>query len=136
MASFTRWMDGPDRALCPLLWRGGQGDRLAAEGVRFTLAFATTASCGPSRGVIYTGLHAHASGQYGHAHGYHNFGLLPHVETAWCWRSQPFGSSSSCTLVTWSVARVIRSGSVLLRANPSVRAARSWAISSFFSEIA
>lgn len=56
-------------------------DRLAAEGVRFRLAFATTASCGPSRGVIYTGLHVHRNGQYGHGHGYHNFGLLPQVQT-------------------------------------------------------
>ena len=56
-------------------------DRLAGEGVRFTHAFATTASCGPSRGVIYTGLHAHANGQYGHGHGYHTFGLMPSVRT-------------------------------------------------------
>ena len=56
-------------------------DRLAVSGVRFTHAFATTASCGPSRGVIYTGLHAHANGQYGHGHGYHNFALLPKVDS-------------------------------------------------------
>ncbi|MFH1918876.1 MAG: sulfatase-like hydrolase/transferase, partial [Planctomycetota bacterium] len=56
-------------------------DRLAAEGVRFSRAFTTTASCGPSRGVIYTGLHVHRNGQYGHGHGYHNFGLLPKVQT-------------------------------------------------------
>ncbi|HUT94970.1 MAG TPA: sulfatase [Thermoguttaceae bacterium] len=56
-------------------------DRLAASGVRFTHAFATTASCGPSRGVIYTGLHAHGNGQYGHGHGYHNFALLPKVDS-------------------------------------------------------
>jgi hypothetical protein len=41
-------------------------DQLAGQGVRFTHAFATTASCGPSRGVIYMGLHAQANGQYGH----------------------------------------------------------------------
>ena len=56
-------------------------DRLAKQGVRFSHAFATTASCGPSRAVIYTGLHAHANGQYGHGHGYHTFRLMPKVRT-------------------------------------------------------
>ncbi len=56
-------------------------DRLAREGVRFSHAFATTASCGPSRAVIYTGLHSHANGQYGHGHGYHTFRLMPKVQT-------------------------------------------------------
>ncbi|MBN2507350.1 MAG: sulfatase [Verrucomicrobia bacterium] len=48
-------------------------DRLAAEGTRFTRAFATTASCSASRSVLLTGLHNHANGQYGHAHDYHKF---------------------------------------------------------------
>src|SRR5665213_1944401 len=39
-------------------------DRLAARGTRFPNAFATVSSCGPSRGVIYTGLLTHANGQY------------------------------------------------------------------------
>ena len=56
-------------------------DRLAKDGIRFKHAFATTASCGPSRAVIYTGLHAHANGQYGHGHGYHTFRLMPKVRT-------------------------------------------------------
>ncbi|MCA8986215.1 MAG: sulfatase-like hydrolase/transferase [Planctomycetaceae bacterium] len=56
-------------------------DQLAHEGVRFSHAFATTASCGPSRAVIYTGLHTHANGQYGHGHGYHTFRLMPQVRT-------------------------------------------------------
>lgn len=47
-------------------------DRLATSGTRFTQAFATVASCGPSRGVIYTGLLTHANGQYTHAHSFHN----------------------------------------------------------------
>jgi N-sulfoglucosamine sulfohydrolase len=47
-------------------------DALAARGTRFTHAFATVASCGPSRGVIYTGLLTHANGQYTHAHSFHN----------------------------------------------------------------
>ena len=40
-------------------------DRLAAEGVKFDFAFASTASCSGSRSVIYTGLHTHENGQYG-----------------------------------------------------------------------
>lgn len=54
-------------------------DRLAAEGVRFTHGFCTTASCSASRSVLFTGLHNHANGQYGHAHAEHHFGLLPAV---------------------------------------------------------
>ena len=44
-------------------------DKLAAEGVRFTHAFASTASCSGSRSTIYTGLHTHENGQYGLASG-------------------------------------------------------------------
>ncbi len=47
-------------------------DRLAAEGVRFEHGFATVASCGPSRAVIYTGLLTHSNGQYAHPHREHN----------------------------------------------------------------
>ncbi len=56
-------------------------DQLAREGTRYEQAFATTASCGPCRGVFYTGLHVHANGQYGHPHGDHNFRLKPKVKT-------------------------------------------------------
>ena len=56
-------------------------DKLASQGIRFRHAFATTASCGPSRGVIYTGLHVHSNGQYGHGHGIHTFRLMPKVRT-------------------------------------------------------
>ena len=38
-------------------------DQLAAEGVRFTNAFCTTASCSASRSVILTGMYNHANGQ-------------------------------------------------------------------------
>jgi N-sulfoglucosamine sulfohydrolase len=48
-------------------------DALAADGVMFSQAFATTASCSASRSVILTGLHNHRTGQYGHAHDYHHF---------------------------------------------------------------
>ncbi|MHC4995941.1 MAG: sulfatase family protein [Planctomycetota bacterium] len=56
-------------------------DRLASRGVRFTHAFATTASCGPSRAVMYTGLLTHANGQYAHPHREHNQGIRPDVPT-------------------------------------------------------
>ncbi len=56
-------------------------DRLAAQGVRFTDAFATVSSCSASRSVIYTGLHNHANGQYGHQHAYHNFNTFSHVRS-------------------------------------------------------
>lgn len=48
-------------------------DALAAEGVRFTNAFCTTASCSASRSVILSGLYNHYNGQYGHQHSYHHF---------------------------------------------------------------
>jgi len=48
-------------------------DALAAGGVRFTHAFATTASCSASRAVLLTGLYTHSNGQFGHAHQPHNF---------------------------------------------------------------
>lgn len=56
-------------------------DRLAAEGIRFTQAYCTTASCSPSRSVLLTGMHNHATGQYGLAHGYHHFISLPKVRS-------------------------------------------------------
>ena len=48
-------------------------DSLAADGMRFTNAFATTASCSASRSVILSGLHNHKTGQYGHQHHFHKF---------------------------------------------------------------
>ena len=56
-------------------------DRLAQEGTRFTHAFCTTASCSASRSVMLTGLHNHATGQYGHAHGFHHFRSYDSVES-------------------------------------------------------
>ncbi len=48
-------------------------DRLAADGTRFEYAFCTTASCSASRSVILTGMYNHATGHYGHEHGYNHF---------------------------------------------------------------
>lgn len=56
-------------------------DALAREGVRFTNAFCTTASCSASRSVILTGLYNHANGQYGHQHSYHHFVTLPNIKS-------------------------------------------------------
>lgn len=56
-------------------------DQLAAQGTRFTNAFASTASCSGSRSTIYTGLHTHQNGQYGLQHGRCHFQTLDHIET-------------------------------------------------------
>lgn len=54
-------------------------DRLASMGTKFTRAFCTTASCSASRSVIMTGLYNHATGHYGHAHGYNHFSTYDSV---------------------------------------------------------
>ncbi|HVJ47329.1 MAG TPA: sulfatase [Luteolibacter sp.] len=54
-------------------------DALAADATRFTNAFATTASCSPSRAVILSGLHNHTNGQYGLAHGPHKAAAYPNI---------------------------------------------------------
>jgi N-sulfoglucosamine sulfohydrolase len=56
-------------------------DALAAEGVRFTNAFCTTASCSASRSVILSGLYNHYNGQYGHEHSYHHFISFDYVRS-------------------------------------------------------
>ncbi|MHC4497372.1 MAG: sulfatase family protein [Planctomycetota bacterium] len=56
-------------------------DALAGEGVRFTNAFCTTASCSASRSVILSGMYNHANGQYGHQHSYHHFISFPNVKS-------------------------------------------------------
>jgi len=56
-------------------------DALATEGVRFTNAFCTTASCSASRSVILSGLYNHYNGQYGHEHSYHHFHSFDHVRS-------------------------------------------------------
>lgn len=56
-------------------------DRLANEGVRFTNAYCTSASCAASRSVILTGLYSHATGSYGHVHDYHHFSTYENVKS-------------------------------------------------------
>lgn len=56
-------------------------DRLAGEGVQFTNAFCTTASCAASRSVILTGLQNHTNGTYGHVHGIHHFSCFDQVDS-------------------------------------------------------
>lgn len=56
-------------------------DMLAASGTRFTRALCTTASCSASRSVIMTGLYNHATGHYGHAHGYNHFSTYTSVKS-------------------------------------------------------
>jgi N-sulfoglucosamine sulfohydrolase len=47
-------------------------DALAANGTRYTHAFASVASCSPSRATLLTGMPTHQCGQYGLAHADHN----------------------------------------------------------------
>jgi N-sulfoglucosamine sulfohydrolase len=54
-------------------------DGLAKRGVRFAKAYATVASCSPSRATMYTGLFTHQSGQYGLQHPPHSQETHPWV---------------------------------------------------------
>ncbi|MEZ6092004.1 MAG: sulfatase [Pirellulaceae bacterium] len=56
-------------------------DALATDGVRYTHAFCTTASCSASRSVILTGLHNHKNGHYGHEHSYHHFSSFSNIKS-------------------------------------------------------
>ena len=80
-------------------------DALAAEGVRFTNAFCTTASCSASRSVILSGMYNHANGQYGHQHSYHHFISFPNVKQGRCYTSEIY--------MTWT--------SMYRRASPRTR---------------
>ncbi|EMI45500.1 heparan N-sulfatase [Rhodopirellula sp. SWK7] len=54
-------------------------DAIAADGLIFRNAFATTASCSASRSVVMSGLHNHRNGQFGHQHHYHKFASFQDV---------------------------------------------------------
>jgi N-sulfoglucosamine sulfohydrolase len=56
-------------------------DALAAEGVTFRHAYATTASCSASRSVLLSGLHNHRTAQYGHEHDYSHFRSYDNLRT-------------------------------------------------------
>ncbi|WP_420151401.1 sulfatase [Spirosoma sp.] len=56
-------------------------DQLAADGIRFSNAFCTTASCSPSRSVLLTGLHNHTNGMYGLEHQVHHFNSFDTVRS-------------------------------------------------------
>src|SRR6266567_1379376 len=64
---------GDPNAVMPVI------ERTAAEGVRFSNAYCTTASCSASRSVVLSGLYNHANGQYGHAQTEHHFSYLPEI---------------------------------------------------------
>lgn len=56
-------------------------DRLAKEGIRFTRAYATTASCSPSRSVLLSGRHNHNNGMYGLQQATHHFHSFEGMKT-------------------------------------------------------
>jgi N-sulfoglucosamine sulfohydrolase len=56
-------------------------DRLAADGVLFTRAYVTHASCSPSRASILTGLYPHQNGQIGLAGEHPEYALKPGIPT-------------------------------------------------------
>jgi arylsulfatase A-like enzyme len=70
-------------------------DRLAAEGIRFTRAYAASPGCSPARGAIFTGRYPHSNGLIGLAH--HGFEYregvrtLPQILSRAGWYSALFG---------------------------------------------
>lgn len=56
-------------------------DQLAADGVKFTNAYCTSASCAASRSVILSGKFGHATGSYGHTHDYHHFSTFDTIQS-------------------------------------------------------
>lgn len=54
---------------------------LAKDATALTHAFCTTASCSPSRSVLLSGMHNHANGMYGLAHGEHHFSSFDRLDT-------------------------------------------------------
>jgi N-sulfoglucosamine sulfohydrolase len=70
-------------------------DALAKEGILFTNAFATVASCSPSRSVLLSGLYSHSNGMYGLQNREHHFSSYDTVQSLPVLRPQaPF---TECT---------------------------------------
>lgn len=63
-------------------------DYLASEGMLFSRAYATTASCSPSRSVILSGRHNHNNGQYGLQQPPHHFHSYTGMKTLSTYLSQ------------------------------------------------
>jgi N-sulfoglucosamine sulfohydrolase len=56
-------------------------DEFAARGVVFEHAFCRSPSCAARRACLFTGLHVHQHGQYGHTHGAHHFRTFEEVQS-------------------------------------------------------
>ncbi len=56
-------------------------DALAQQGILFTNAFATVASCSPSRSVLLSGLYSHSNGMYGLQNREHHFNSFDTVQS-------------------------------------------------------
>lgn len=56
-------------------------DALAKEGVLFTNAFATVASCSPSRSVLLSGIYSHSNGMYGLQNREHHFSSFDNIQS-------------------------------------------------------
>ena len=56
-------------------------DALAKEGIMFTNAYATVASCSPSRSVLLTGLYSHSNGMYGLNNREHHFSVYDTLQS-------------------------------------------------------
>ena len=70
-------------------------------GSLFSHAFACVSSCSPSRSVLYTGLHTHSSGQYGLAHGPHNFHTRPGVKSLPGYLRPAGGFNGAYSITSW-----------------------------------
>ncbi len=56
-------------------------DALAGAGIRFTYAYASSASCAVSRSALMSGLHGHHNGMFGHMHDYNHFSSYDKVRS-------------------------------------------------------
>ena len=91
-------------------------DKLAGEGTRFANAFATVASCSPSRAVLLTGLYTHQNGQYGLQHAAHkqstheNVQSLPKILGAGGYRTGIVGKNHVGPQTVYNYESVLKPG--------------------------